>query len=162
MTEVFGVTARAMSVTCDDEYVVVRGLWWNKRRIPIRGIIAITHYPTIVYSSRGGRIRRKRIGFLASNRYGDPSCGQRHRLQERVEQVIHSAIRDDRRKLDHLDDQSLRDRLHTARAGQSWAAKHHRALPKDADSIWSRHVTTLEAELAHRSTARTSSHHLTP
>ncbi len=156
MTEVFGATVRAMNVTCDDEYVTVRGLWWNKRRIPTRQIVAITSYPTIVYVSRSGRIRRKRIGFLAPSRGHDPSRGQRHQLQSWVEQAIRSAVRDDRRKLVHFDDETLQHRLHAARAAQQWTAKHHRALSKDADPMWSRRAAALEAELARRSAASPS------
>jgi hypothetical protein len=141
-----------MNVECDADRVLVLGLWWNERKISNEMIVAITLYPTIIYCSPSGRIRRKRIGFLASNRYADPSSEERHRLQAQVNQAIRSSMRDFKRKAAHLDDQALADRHRLAHAAQHWAAKNRQAKLDGTEALWAKHVTMLEAERSRRST----------
>jgi hypothetical protein len=146
----FGSAGRVMSVECGTDCIVVHGLWWNERRIPNERIVAITSYPTIIYCSPSGRIRRKRIGYLAPNRYGDPNRVQRHGLQVQVDQAIRSTMRDYKRKAAHLDDQALADRLRTAQAAERWTSRNRRARRSGADSLWAKHVSLLEAEHSRR------------
>lgn len=152
--KVFGSGARAMRVVCSDEAVSIEGLWWTKRNIPTDRIVAMIPSAVIVYCGPRGRIRRRTVGFLRPGRFGDPSYDQRRQLEGWISQAVHSAIRDDKRKLDHLDDGKIEDRLRTARAAQRWAvrraAKHPLADLYDVERVWARHVATLEAELARR------------
>ena len=150
LTRWFGSARRALNVECGVDCVVVHGLWWNERKIPNDVIVAITGYPTIIYFSPSGRIRRKRIGFLAPSRYADPSNGQRRQLRAQVNQTILSAMRDFRRKAGHLDDRALADRLRLAHAALQWTAKNPQARLDGADSLWSKHVVALETEASRR------------
>lgn len=148
----FGGGGQVWTVEFRVDFIVVRGLWWNERKIPKDRIIAITSYPTIVYCSRSGRIRRKRIGFYARNRYADPAGEQRHRLQSQLEQAIPSSMRDFRRRAHHLDDQALADRLRFARTALRWAGDKRSAKLGGADvgALWAKHVIMLEAERSRR------------
>jgi hypothetical protein len=150
MTTVFGVTSRAMCVECDDQHVVIRGLWWTKRRIPTARIVAVTSYPSIIWCSPHGRIHRKRIWFFAPNRYADPSQGMRHQMLDHITQLIRSSPGRDSRKLKHLDHETLVDHQRVADAGNRWAIRHPRADRRGLGEYWAKQQRLLEAELARR------------
>jgi len=144
----FGITARAMCVECDDQFVVVRGLWWTKRRIPTARIVAVTSYPSIIYCSRHGRTRRKRIGFFAPNRYADPSQVMRRKMLHYIIQLVRSSPSRDSRKLKHLDHETLADQQRIAEAGFRWATRHPRADRYGLGEYWATQRRFLESELA--------------
>jgi hypothetical protein len=149
----FGITSRAMCVECDDQFVVVRGLWWTRRRIPTDRIVAVTSYPSIIYRSRHGRPRRKRIGFFAPNRYADPSQGMRRQMVQHIIQLVRSSPSRDRRKLKYLDREALADQQRIADAGFRWASRHPRADRYGLGEYWAKQRHLLETELSSRAKA---------
>ena len=154
MTATFGITSRAMCVECDDEFIVVRGLWWTRRRIPTERVVAVTPYPSIIYRTRHGWIRRKRIWFFAPGRYADSSPMMRRQMLHYIAQLIRSSPSRDSRKLKHLDHDALADRQRIADAGFRWAARHPRADWYGLGEYWATQRRLLESELARR--ARTA------
>jgi hypothetical protein len=153
MTTTYGVTTRAMCVECDDQQVVIRGLWWVKRRIPTDRIVAVTTYPSVIYCSPRGRIRRKRIGFFAPNRYADPSRDMRHQMLDHITRLILNSSSRAGRKLRHLDHDTLLDHRRVAEAGARWAGRHPTADRRSLGTYWATQRQRLDTEIARRAEA---------
>jgi hypothetical protein len=150
MTTVYGVSARTLCVECDDQLVVIRSLWWTKRRIPTDRIVTVTNYPSVIYCSRHGRIRRKRIWFLAPNRYADPSQSMRRQVLDHITRLVHNSPSRDSRKLKHLDYETLLDQQRVADAGARWASRHPRADRRGLGAYWVTQRQHFNTELARR------------
>ena len=148
----FATQSTLPGVVGDDTAVTIRRIWRTPERIALSQIIAVTPYPTIIWRTPEGRIRRSPIGFLyrskslyANGRHTMDREPLRNWLFERVSTINRRA----RRAADHLPAAELAEQLTAAQAALAWAEKHPNAACEYRD-LWAKHVRGMQAISARR------------
>jgi hypothetical protein len=150
----FATQSTLPGVIGDDTAVTIRRIWRRPEHIALNQIIAVTPYPTIVWRTPEGRIRRSPIGFLyrskslyANRRHTTDREPLRNWLFERVS----TNNRRTSRAADHLPAAELAEHLTVAQAALAWAEKHPHAACEYRD-LWAKHVRGMQTAAARRAT----------
>jgi hypothetical protein len=148
----FATRSKLPGVVGDDKTLTIRRLWRTPQRIALDEIIAVTPYPTIVWRTREGRIRKTRLGFLYRSKspYAVRQLSQdceplRNWLFERVA----TSNRRTRRAADNLTPADFTKVLATAEAALEWAERH----PTSAGAyreLWAKHARGMRSAAARR------------
>lgn len=148
----FATRSAVPGVVGGDTAVTIRRIWRTSQRIALNQIIAVTPYPTIIWRTPEGRIRRSPIGFLYDSK--SPYANGRHTIDreplrnwllERVSTINRRA----RRAADHLPAAQFAEHLTVAQAALAWAEKHPNAACEYRD-LWAKHVRAMQAAAARR------------
>jgi len=142
---------RRLGVVGDDDIVIIRRAWRTSQRIPIGAIIAVTNYPSIIWRTRSGRLRRARTRSLykknprpSSNRYWPDRDWAR--VDEWIYAQVSALHRHTRLHADQIDIAQLAEHLAAARKALAWTDSHPWASgPYSA--LWTLHVRGLEGLL---------------
>jgi hypothetical protein len=112
MGDLYATQFRHFGVEGDADRITIRRLWRTPQRIPLDRVVALTPYPSVIWYSARGHIRRSRLGFLgpvAGKGYSaDPRWAERKALEQWLYEQIASRNRRVRRSADHLSDQQCR------------------------------------------------------
>jgi len=148
----FATQSTLPGVVGDDTAVTIRRIWRTPQRIALNQIIAVTPYPTIVWRTPEGRIRRSPIGFLYRSK--SPYANRRHTmdrepLRDWLFERVSAINRRLRRAADHLPAAQLAEHLTAAQAALAWAEKHPDSACEYRD-LWEEHVRRMRAASARR------------